>query len=190
MTVKVKGDKVRMDMPNGRLGEITSILDTKTGDTLQLVHSAKAAMKMSGEAAKKMILSAREKAGMKDVEPAAIKATGETEKIGDYDCEIYTWTNGSTTKKYWVAKNYPQAAGLKELEKQMHNGFLGGVQGGPDTTTLPGPAIKTESTVAGMTTRTQITSVKEQDLSPDDFKMPEGYELMDPPAAPAAPPAK
>lgn len=190
MTVKVKGDKVRMDIPNGRLGEVTSILDTKTGDTLQIVHSRKVAMKMSGETIKQMITSAREKGGLKNVEPAAITPTGEKEKVGDYDCDIYTWTNGAITKKYWVAKNHPQAAALKEWEKQMRSGFLGGIQAGPDTTTLPGPAIKTESTAAGLTTRTLITSVKEQDLDAKDFEVPEGYQMIDAPARPAAPAAK
>jgi len=186
MTVKVKGDKVRMDIPNGRVGAVSSVVDTKTGDTLQIVHARKAAMKMDGATMKQMIAGAREKAGLKDGGVAEIKATGETEKVGNYDCDIYTWTDGAISKKYWVAKNHPQAAALKDWEKQMRSGFMGGIQVGPDTTKLAGPVIKTESTTPAGTTRTVITSVKEQDVDPKDFEVPEGYQTVTPPQPPPA----
>jgi hypothetical protein len=186
LTVKVKGDKMRVDIPNARLGAVSSVVDSKTGDTLQIVHAQKAAMKMNGEAIKKMVSNAREKAGMKEGELSEVKPTGETEKVGEYDCDIYTWTNGTITKKYWVAKNHPQAAALQGLEKQMRSGFFGAMQTGPDTSKLPGPAIKTESTTAAGTIRTVITSVKEQDIDPKDFEVPEGYQTMDAPLPPQA----
>jgi hypothetical protein len=186
LTVKVKGDKMRMDMPNARLGAVSSIVDAKTGDALQVVHAQKIAMKMDGETIKKMIANAREKAGMKEGEASEAKPTGETEKVGEYDCDIYTWTNGTITKKYWVAKSHPQAAALKELETKMRNGFFGAMQSGPDTSKLPGAAIKTESTTPAGTVRTIVTAIKEQDLDPKDFEVPEGYELKAMPAPPAA----
>ncbi|HSI14430.1 MAG TPA: DUF4412 domain-containing protein [Chthoniobacter sp.] len=187
LTVKVKGDKVRMDIPNGRVGSVSSILDTKTGDTLQIVHASKMVMKMDGAAMKQMITNAREKSGMKEGDAAELKPTGEKEKVGEYDCDIYNWTNGAITKKYWVAKDHPQAAALMAWEKQMRSGFMGGLQAGPDTTKLPGPAIKTESTTAAGTVRSIITSIKEQEVDPKDFEVPEGYQTM---GAPGAPPAK
>lgn len=185
LTIKVKGDKMRMDIPNGRIGAVSSIVDTKTGDTLQIVHAQKAAMKIDGEAMKKMVANTRDKAGFKDGDASEMKPTGETEKVGEYDCEIYTWSNGPISKKFWVAKNHPQAAALKDMEKRMRTGFLGGM--GPDVTALPGAVIKTETTTPAGNTRTLITSVKEQDIDPKDFEVPEGYQTM---AAPLPPPAK
>ena len=187
LTIKVKGDKMRMDIPNERIGAVTSIVDTKTGDTLQIVHAQKAAMKIDGEAMKKMVANSRDKAGFKDGDANEMKPTGETEKVGEYDCEIYTWSNGTISKKFWAAKNHPQAAVLKDLEKRMRSGFLGGIQMGPDTTTLPGTVIKTETTSPAGNTRSTITSVKEQDLEAKDFEVPEGYQTM---AAPVPPGAK
>ena len=187
LTIKVKGDKMRMDIPNERIGAVTSIVDTKTGDTLQIVHAQKAAMKIDGEAMKKMVANSRDKAGFKDGDANEMKPTGETEKVGEYDCEIYTWSNGTISKKFWAAKNHPQAAVLKDLEKRMRSGFLGGIQMGPDTTTLPGTVIKTETTSPAGNTRSIITSVKEQDLEAKDFEVPEGYQTM---AAPVPPGAK
>ncbi len=193
MVVKVKGDKVRMDIPNERLGGLTSIVDTKTGDTIQIIHARKVAMKMDGATLKQTITAAREKNGIKEDDSPELKTTGETEKVGDYDCDIYTWSNGAVTKKYWVAKNHPNAAALKELEKQMRNGFVSGMQVGPDTTKLPGPVIKTESVTPTGTMRTQITSLKEQEVEAKDFEVPEGYQTVAAPATPtpgATPAAK
>lgn len=190
LTVKVKGDKVRMDIPNGRIGAVSSIVDTKTGDTLQLVHAQKMVMKMDGAAMKQMITNARNRVGMKEGEANDLKPTGETEKVGEYDCDIYTWTNGTITKKFWVAKNHPQAAALLAWEKQMRSGFLGGLQTGPDTSKLPGPAIKTESTSPAGIVRSVITSVKEEDVDPKDFEVPEGYKSVAAPGALAPPAAK
>lgn len=189
MVVKVKGDKVRMDIPNERLGGLTSIVDTKTGDTIQIIHARKAAMKMDGAALKQAITAAREKNGVKEAESPELKATGETEKVGDYDCDIHTWSNGTVTKKYWVAKNHPNAAALKDLEKQMRNGFLSGMQVGPDTSKLPGPVIKTETVTPTGTMRTQITSIKEQEVDAKEFEVPAGYENLAAPSTPAAAPA-
>lgn len=186
MIIKVKGDKMRMDVPNERIGAVSSIVDTKTGDTLQIVHARKAAMKIDGEAMKKMVASSREKAGFKEADASELKATGEKEKVGEYDCEIYTWSNGTVSKKFWVAKNHPKEAVLKDLEKRMRSGFLSGMQMGPDTTTLAGVVIKTETTSPAGNTRSVINSVKELDLDPKDFEVPEGYQTMAPPVPPAA----
>lgn len=186
MIIKVKGDKMRMDIPNERIGAVSSVVDTKTGDTLQIVHAQKAAMKIDGEAMKKMVASSRDKTGFKDDDSREIKPTGEKEKVGEYDCEIYTWTNGTVSKRYWVAKDHPQAAVLKDLEKRMRSGFLGGLQIGPDTTVLAGTVIKTETTGPTGKTLTLIKTVKEQELDAKEFEVPEGYQTMTPPVPPGA----
>ena len=114
---------------------------------------------------------------------AAVKDTGEKEKVGDYNCEIYTWTDGGTTSKLWVTKDHPQAAALKALEKQMRSGFFGAMQSGPDTTSLPGVAVKTEVTAQGQKITTTVLSVKEQDVDVKEFDVPAGYQSMTMPGA-------
>jgi hypothetical protein len=186
-TTKVKGDKLRVDIASGPVGAMSSIVDTKTGSAVQLVHSQKMAVKTSSAQLKQAMDAAKQKAGVKDGAAAPpLKATGQSEKVGDYDCEIYTWTDGNTTSKLWVAKNHPQAAALKAFEKQMKSGFFGGMQIGPDTTTLPGPAIKTETTTQGNTVTNTISSIKEQDVDAKEFDVPAGYQTMELPAAPPA----
>ncbi len=183
-TTKVKGDKLRVDIPSGPAGAMTSIVDTKTGDAIQLVHSQKMAVKTGSAQLKAAMEAAKQKAGIKDGAAAALKPTGQTEKVGDYDCDVYTWTDGTTTSKLWVAKNHPQAAALKAFEKQMKSGFFGGMQVGPDTSNLPGPTIKTETTTQGTTVTSTITSIKEQDIDAKEFDVPAGYQTMELPSAP------
>lgn len=177
-TTKVKGDKLRVDIPNGPAGAMSSIVDTKSGESIQLVHSQKMAVKTSAETLKQAMDAAKQKAGGKEGAKPDLKPTGETEKVGGYDCEIYTWADGGVTAKLWVAKNHPQAKALKEFEKQMRSGFFGGMQMGPDTSTLSGPAIKTETTTQGMKITSTIVSIKEQDVNANEFEVPAGYQSM------------
>lgn len=181
--MKIKGDKLRVDMDAGPAGAVSSIIDSSTGDTIQVLHAQKMAMKMSAA----QIKSAMEAAGQmpkKDAAPVpAAKATGEKEKVGDYECEIYTWTDAGTSVRLWIAKDHPHGAALQALDKKMRSGVLGAMQKGPDTSLLPGPSLKTETTVGGakMMTNT-VVSIKEQPLDAKDFEVPAGYKDMALPA--------
>ena len=181
-TTKVKGDKLRVDIPNGPAGAMSSIMDTKTGDSVQLIHGQKMAVKTNAAMMKQAMEAAKQKAGAGAA--PELKATGQSEKVGDYDCDIYTWGDGATSTKIWVAKNHPQAAALKMFEKQMRSGFFGAAQMGPDTTKLAGPAIKTETTMQGSKITSTITSIKEQDVDTKEFDVPADYQSMALPGAP------
>lgn len=177
-TTKVKGDKLRVDIADGPAGAMSSIVDTKSGESIQLMHAQKMAVKTSGAALKQAMDSAKEKAGVKDSTKSELKPTGQSEKVGEFDCDIYTWTDGTNNSKLWVAKNHPQAAALKDFEKQMRSGFFGGMQMGPDTTKLPGPAIKTETSVQGTKITSTIMAIKEQNVDAKEFDVPAGYQTM------------
>jgi hypothetical protein len=177
-TTKVKGDKLRVDIADSPAGAMSSIVDTKTGDSIQLLHGQKMAMKTSGAALKQVMDAAKQKAGIKEGASTDVKPTGQSEKVGDIDCDIYTWTDGTNTSKIWVAKNHPQAEALKAFAKQMRSGVFSGMQMGPDTTNLPGPAIKTETTVQGTKVTSTITGIKEQKVDDKEFEVPAGYQTM------------
>ena len=184
---KVKGSKMRVDIPSSPMGAMSSIIDSNSGDTLQLVHAQKMAVKTTAAQMKQAMEMAMNAAGKKpDATAPPVKPTGEKEKVGDFDCDIYSWTDGTTTVKLWVAKNHPNAAGLKALEQQMKKGVLGSLQQGPDTTTLPGPAIKTEINSGGTKTVTTVVSVKEENVDAKEFDLPAGYQSMAMPGAPGA----
>lgn len=184
---KIKGDKVRTDIASGPMGAMSSIIDATTGDSVQLLHGQKMAMKTSAAQMKQAMEMAKQMSGVKgDAAPAKPLSTGQKEKVGYFECEIWTWTDGNASSKFWIATNHPQAAALKEMEKKMRGGALGAAQMGPDMTVLPGPALKTESSAMGVKTTMTILSIKEQAVDAKDFDVPAGYNAMAMPTLPGA----
>ena len=99
-TIKSKGDKFRVDVAGGPRGAMTTIMDTSAGEIIQLAHDRKEARKVSGDALKQR-LEALKKNAPPATAVAPPKATGEKEKIGDWDCEIYSWEDGRVSTKLW-----------------------------------------------------------------------------------------
>lgn len=184
---KIKGDKVRTDMTAGPMGAMSSIIDTASGDSTQLLHGQKMAMKTSAAQMKQAMEMAKKMSGKAEGSAQAKPtATGQKEKVGEYECEIWAVTDGSTSTKYWIALNHPQAAALKDVEKKMRSGALGGAMMGPDTSVLPGPALKTEMTMPQGKTVITVLSIKEQAVDAKDFEVPADYQSMAMPALPGA----
>src|SRR5271154_1777220 len=69
-TTKVKGDKLRVDIPNGPAGAMSSIIDTKSGESIQILHSQKMAMKTTAGQLKQAMDAAKQAAGVKSGGPA------------------------------------------------------------------------------------------------------------------------
>jgi hypothetical protein len=184
MTTKIKGDKVRTDMNAGPMGAMSVIMDNKSGDSINLMHAPKIAMKTSGAQMKQTLEMAKQLSGAPAADATKPQKSSQSEKVGEYDCDIYTWNGGAMTARYWVAKSHPQAVMLKDAEKNMNAGVLGAAQSGPDTTTLPGPVLKTETVTAGQTTTVTVVSVKEQKLDDKDFETPADYKAMAMPQMP------
>jgi hypothetical protein len=181
MTTKIKGDKVRTDLSG--MG-MSVIMDNKSGDSINLMHAPKMAMKSTAAQTKQAVELAKQFSGVSSGEPSKPQKTDKTEKIGDYECDIYTWSSGGISGRYWVAKNHPQAALLKDAEKKMKSGILAGAEAGPDTTVLPGAVVKTETVAAGQTTVATVLSVKEQKVDDKEFEVPSDYKAMAMPQMP------
>jgi len=184
MTTKIKSDKVRTDIASGPMGAMSVIMDNQSGDSVNLMHAQKMAMKSTGAQMRQALEMAKQFTGAATGEAAKPQKTDRSEKIGDYDCDIYTWSSGGMSGRYWVAKNHPQAATLKEAEKKMKAGILAGAQTGPDTSALPGAVLKTETVAAGQTTVMTVVSVKEAKLDAKDFEVPPDYTAMAMPQMP------
>ena len=194
--MKVKGDQARMDMPSPLGGNVTTLMNFKSGDMVTLMHQQKMAMKMNLSDVKK-----QQEAGQKalGVDPAKIekpKATGEKEKVGEYDTEIYQVNQGSLQAKMWIAKDFPNAQSIKDQMVKLSSS-MGGAGFDPSKVDVPGMVVKTEvSTPIGKMTTTLVMA-KEQPVDDKEFIKPEGYQEMqmpklpgaDAPAAPAAPAA-
>jgi hypothetical protein len=180
MTLQSKGDKSRLDMGD----QMSMILDTASSETVMFMHAQKMMMKISAENLKSITAMANQAAGGAEA-PAKPVATGQMEKVGEHECEIYTWSGKIGTGKFWVAKNFPDAKALNELQdkmtKSMGNPMASMV---PQNSEFPGMVVKSEMDVMGKKVISELVSAKQEPVSDDIFKAPEGYQEMKMPGLP------
>lgn len=180
LTLKVSGEKARMDMGD----MITSIVDFKAGKITSLLHAQKMAMELPASA----LESAKKAAGASEAKPD-LQPTGKKETINGYACEKYTGKVQGYDVVYWITKDLPeQEAVLRPLEKLSGNAhpFQAALASGAD---FPGFPIRTIITTPQLGTSTvTVVSVKETDVPASDFVVPADYQAMPaPPFPPGAP---
>src|SRR5205085_7462280 len=98
-----------------------------------------------------------------DSSKAVPKATGEKEKVGDWDCEIYTMEIGAgKSAKLWLAKDFPNYGALKEQLAKIQDASLSDSGFDPEKFKLNGVVAKLEIDIStGKMTKT-LVSVKEE----------------------------
>ncbi len=184
MTMKIKGDNARMDMPSPVGGNVTVIMNMKSGDMTTLMHAQKMAMKMNMNDAKKQTEAAQKAAGIDASKFEKPKATGTKEKVGAWDAEIYEFSMGGLSGKLWVAKDFPDAQVIKDQINKMSNAASGGFD--PSKLDVPGMTVKTQiSTPAGAMTTT-LVKVSQDTVADTEFVLPQGYTEMKMPTLPGA----
>ena len=185
VTMKVKGDHARMDMPNPLGGNVTTLMDFKSGDMVTLMHQQKMAMKMNMNDVKKQQEAGQKALGIDPSKMEKPKATGEKEKIGEYDAEIFEMNQGGMQAKLWVAKDFPNAQSIKDQMMKL-SASMGGAGFDPSKIDVPGMVVKSEvSTPIGKMVVTLVRA-KEEPVADSEFKQPEGYQEMKMPALPGA----
>jgi len=177
MTTKMKGDWARIDMPAvPGAGSVSMIVDGSKGEITTLMEAQKMAMKMNGADIKK----AAEAGGKKMPDIQKPKATGQKEKVGEYDAEIFeTEIPESGKVKMWVAVDFPRG---KEIMEQMKNLYKKMPQGNgglnPGDMDLPGMVVKTEMESPQGKMSVTLVAVKEETIPDDVFTVPAGYNEM------------
>ncbi|HRJ71780.1 MAG TPA: DUF4412 domain-containing protein [Terrimicrobiaceae bacterium] len=178
VTMKIKGDKVRMDGNP----EVTTLIDVKSGDTKNLMHSQKKVMAIPGALIKQ--IQAAQSAGKSADKIAEPKATGRTETISGYACEEYEIDAEGTKIQVWLTKDLPAAQRvMSDLAKLSADadplkGMLDGekLEGFPMKTVIQ-PASGGKATVT-------VVALNEDPLPEADFEVPKGYEAMQMPGMP------
>jgi len=93
-TIKIKGDRARTDLNP----TVSMITNGATGEMITLMHTGRTYLKVPAEQTKAMLEQLQKfRTG---TEPAKLQPTGKKEKIGDYDCEIFTAGLGTLTATY------------------------------------------------------------------------------------------
>lgn len=177
MTMKIKGDKARMEMPAGPAGQMTVIMDTKTGEMTTLMHAQKMAMKMNIADAKKQAEAAQKQTGIDPAKVEQPKATGQKEKVGTWDTEVYDVNTGAGSMKMWVAKDFPN---YKVIMAQMNklSAAMGGSGFDPSKFDLPGMVVKSEMASAVGKVTTLLVKAGEENVADSEFALPSGYTEM------------
>ena len=110
-------------------------------------------------------------------------SVGKFERIGDFETEIYFWSNGkNVTNRLWVAKNYPNFENIKPyLEKldEFNQKGLGRYSEAP-VAGLSGLVIKKEQIIRSQKVITELISAKVQPVNASLFEIPSDYSEFKP----------
>jgi hypothetical protein len=191
ITIKIKGDKIRTDISS----QMSSIMDTNSGDMITIMHEQKSYLKMSADKTKAMMDQVRAMQGKAapSATPDAPKfvSTGKKEDVNGFKTEVYTAIFDGKTITCWVALDYPNASSVMKqflkMQEVMQSKFP---SASPKMNSLPGLPLKTEMDVNGKKMTTTVVSVKEEPVNASDVEIPAGYTEMQMPAfnMPAAKP--
>lgn len=191
VVMRVKGDHFRLDMPGGQNGQLSTIVDIKSGDTVTLLHDKKIAIKRSGAQVRRAQEAKAKEAGIdlsKKTEAPKPRASGSTERVGEYDAEIFTVVLGETTERLWIVKNYPNFPAIKQDLVRVSQASAAGINraGSLDVSVLPGMVVKREKERGGQKMTITLSSVSQAAVNDDTFETPADFKTVIPPDAPAA----
>jgi len=170
MTIKFKGDKVRVD-PAPQMSMIT---DVKTGDTVTLIHAEKKAMRISGD---KMKAAVKKFAGATPAEQKSkLTPLGRKETVNGMPTDVFTTDTAVGKATYYIATNYPDAAAImKEMKTAQPSALANSGTSIPDFRDLPGVPVKIEmDTVRGRVVMT-LVAVKRDPIPNSEFSIPADY---------------
>ena len=186
MTMTVKGQKARIDLP---ASQMSSIIDAKAGKMFTLVHKQKQVIVMSLDAIKKSVVTAGQ-----DKSKPVIRKTGKVDTIQGYKCAEYEFVGAGenpATVRCWITED------VDDSEMEVVHSFgeqMGGMFGFSDAQKPKGMVIRSESkmNIAGheVTSKSEVLSIKRAPVADSVFTIPADYKLTEMPAFnPASQPA-
>jgi hypothetical protein len=176
MTIKIKGDKARIDASP----KLTTIIDSKTGEIVNLMNDRKTVMRISAEKMK----AAAEMIGKFNSKPAPTETgkltpTGKKESVANYETEEYVYETPNFKATYWIAPKYPDGAAiLKELQSLNSDAWQTNNMRLPDYRDFPGLPIKTVVSAGDSVVTTTLVSVKQEPLDDAQFSIPKDFKEL------------
>lgn len=179
ITTKIKGEQARVDVGT----EMSLILDA-AGMTM-MMHAQKVMMKADPATLKSLIDAAAKMAGPAGAAKAKPVSTGQKEKVGGWDAEIFTWEGPIGKGRFWVTRAIPKYTELNAITDKLSKAMGNAMSGmSPEASDFDGMPVKSEMVMMGKTIVTTLESVKEQDVDAKEFLPAEGYTEMKMPAPP------
>jgi len=173
VTVKIKGDKERIDAPS----QPTRIIDGKTGEMTDLMNDRKSFLKISAAQIKAATESMNQlNAGKQSTSPK-LTPTGKKDTIIGYEAEEYAYETPQFKAAFWVANKYPGAADiLKQMQAPISGAWKPSNMGLPDYTDFTGLPLKTVITVGTDQVVTTIVSIKQDAINASEFEIPKDFQ--------------
>ena len=174
MTIKIKGAKARIEATP----QITTIVDTKTGEMTQVMNDQKMVVRVSSEKMKAAMETLNKFSGKQEsAMQSKLIATGKKEAINGYETEQYVYETPSFKATYWIVPKYPNASAiLKQLEVLNSGAWKPKDMPMLNYTDFPGVPIKSVVTVNGNEITTTVTAIKEDSLSDSEFTVPKDFQ--------------
>jgi hypothetical protein len=181
LTIKIKGNKIRVDVDNGPSGNTSKIWDLDSDLVITLTHKEKTMKKLSFAEMNDLAEQIKLNQHIKSTdEVPTFEDSGKSEVVSGFNTEIYTWTNSaySAGGSVWVANDFPDFAGIKPYIEMLNNGpvfhFARGMF--PDTAKLPGMVIQSKALIEGQEVDTTLISAHEESIDPSVFEAPIDYK--------------
>jgi hypothetical protein len=182
MTVKMKGTMMRTDVSP----QVSTIVNSETGDTITLMHSQKMAMTIPGAMVKNLSskIAAALPGANSSATPSTPQPTGNKQTIDGFETEEYTATMGDNTVSFWLAPNFPD----KELMEGQYAKLSTQMPQLPQFSALKSSADSIKSIgyplrtviVTPMTGTTTVTveGISKDPLPDSEFQIPSDYRAM------------
>ena len=141
MTIKIKGDKARIDASP----QLTTIFDGKTGEVINLLNDQKTVVRISPDKLK-AVTDMLEKFSDKKASPEKPKLTptGQKETVNGYETEQFTYNGPGFKAIYWIAPDYPDGAAILAQLQSVKSEFWDAANTKmPDFRDFPGLPIRT-----------------------------------------------
>src|SRR5436190_17003688 len=103
MTIKVKGDKARIDVSP----QVTAIFDGQTGELINLLNDQKTIVRVAPDKMRAIADMLNKFGSNKGSDKPRLTPTGQREMINGYDTEQYTYEGPDFEATYWIEPNYP-----------------------------------------------------------------------------------
>jgi len=175
ITIKVKGDKSRVEISP----ELTTIIDKKSGDTLQLINSKKKFLRLSTEKMKAIAELTSKYSKDSPVSTSKLTATGKKDTINGYDVEEYVRESPSLKETYWIASNYPDSAAIvKQLQSIAPSAWNDIAKGVLDFQNFPGLPLRTIIKTDHREVTSTFTVIKQDTLSDAEFSAPRDFDEL------------
>ena len=176
MMIKFKGDKVRIDPAP----DLSIITDSKTGDTVTLMHAEKKAMRISGDKMKAAAEMVKKFTAASPTEQKAkLTPLGRKETVNGMPSEVFTADAAVGKATYYIAMNYPDGpAIIQEMKAAQPSALANSGTNIPDFRNLPGVPVKIEMDTARGHVVMTLVSAKRDPIPNSVFDVPANYTDM------------